>query len=351
MKLYQIDPLQDARWADLVERHPKASVFQTVGWLRALQRTYGYRPVVFTTSPSSGELENGVVFCHVRSWLTGDRMVSLPFSDHCEPLFDSERDLHFIVENLQADRHHGHWKYIEVRPANGSFCPEGKGNRFQPAARYYLHRLSLRPDLDQLFRSLHKDSVQRRIRRAERAGVVHEHGRSTKLLKDFYDLLVVTRRRHRLPPQPYLWFRNLVDCLKEALEIRVAYQAQVPIAAILTLRFRNTVYYKYGCSDAKFNHLGGMPFLLWTTIEESKMAGADEFDLGRSDIDDKGKGLVSFKNHWGQGPTDLVYWRFPAPQTVGSKKTRWLDISKRLFAFMPNRLLTATGRLIYRHIG
>jgi len=349
MRLYQINPTQDPRWAELVERHPKASIFHTVGWLEALQRTYGYRPVVFTTSPLSGELKNGLVFCRVHSWLTGGRMVSLPFSDHCEPLFDSVRDLHFVMEYLQADLQHRDWKYIEVRPVDGSFCPEGEQIGFRPAKRYCLHRLDLRPDLSQLFRSLHRDSAQRRIRRAERAGIVHERGRSIRLIKDFYDLLVLTRGRHHLPPQPYLWFRNLADCMNDALEIRLAYKAQIPIAAILTLRFRNTAYYKYGCSDAKFKHLGGMPFLLWKTIEESKAAGAEEFDLGRSENDNKG--LIEFKNRWAQGPTKLVYWRFPAPDTLALKETRKLNMVKRILACVPDGLLAATGRLLYRHIG
>jgi hypothetical protein len=346
---YQIDPTQDARWAKLVERHPKASVFQTVGWLRALQRTYGYRPVAFTTSPLNGELKNGLVFCYVRSWLTGERLVSLPFSDHCEALFDSERDLHLVMEYLQTDLQHRDWKYIEVRPINGSYCQETKEIGFQPARQYCLHRLDLRPDLDQVFQSLHRDSVQRRIRRAERAGLVHQRGRSIELLKDFYDLMVLTRHRHHLPPQPYLWFRNLVDCMNDALEIRLAYQGKTPIAAVLNLRFRNTVYYKYGCSDAKFKHLGGTPFLLWKTIEESKAAGVEDFDLGRSDTDNKG--LILFKSRWARQPTKLIYWRFPAPDTLDFKEGRKLKRLKWVFACMPNRLLSAVGSLIYRHIG
>jgi lipid II:glycine glycyltransferase (peptidoglycan interpeptide bridge formation enzyme) len=348
MRLHQIDPVQDARWGELVQRHPKASVFQTVGWLEALQRTYGYSPVVFTTSPSNGRLENGVVFCHVRSWLTGDRMVSLPFSDHCEPLFDSKRDLRFIMEYLQANLRQRNWKYIEVRPVNSSLYQPADETGFRPAKRYCFHHLDLRHELDYLFRSLDRDSAQRRILRAERAGVVHECGTSVKLLKDFYSLLVLTRRRHHFPPQPYLWFRNLVDCMKEALEIRVAYKAQIPIAAVLTLRFRNTIYYKYGCSDAKFKHLGGMPLLLWKTIEKSKAAGSEEFDLGRSDTDNSG--LISFKNHWAQVSTELVYWRFPAAQRR-DRKSQNFKIAKSVFACLPKCLLTTTGRLLYRHIG
>src|SRR5215469_14248266 len=99
---YQFDPTQDPRWAELVNRHPKASVFHSVAWLKALRRTYGYEPVAFTTSSPIGELKNGLVFCRINSWLTGCRLVSLPFSDHCEPLCDSVDELDFLIRYLQT---------------------------------------------------------------------------------------------------------------------------------------------------------------------------------------------------------------------------------------------------------
>jgi lipid II:glycine glycyltransferase (peptidoglycan interpeptide bridge formation enzyme) len=205
--------------------------------------------------------------------------------------------------------------------------------------------MDLRPDLSDIFRSLHRDSAQRRIRHAAAAGLSCEGGRSPKLLKDFYDLMVLTRGRHHLPPQPFSWFRNLVDSMNEALEIRVAYKDQVPIGAILTMRFRDVVYYKYGCSDFKFKRFGAMPYLLWKTIEDSKSAGAKEFDLGRSDRDNAT--LVSFKNRWARQPVALTYWTYPEPSATRS----WtMSLAKRMFAFMPDRLLAVTGRLIYRHI-
>src|SRR2546430_11331216 len=37
--LYSLDPLEDPRWAEFVQRHPRASVFHTPGWLEALRRT------------------------------------------------------------------------------------------------------------------------------------------------------------------------------------------------------------------------------------------------------------------------------------------------------------------------
>jgi len=102
--VYAINPLEDIRWPEFIARHPNASVFHSRGWLYALQTTYGYAPVAFTTSSPSQELNNAVLFSEVRSWLTGSRLVSLPFSDHCEPLVehaDQFRTLCIYVESLR----------------------------------------------------------------------------------------------------------------------------------------------------------------------------------------------------------------------------------------------------------
>lgn len=346
---YQIDPTKDARWAEFVGRHPKASVFHTVGWLKALCRTYGYEPVAFTTSSPTGELKNGLVFCRVKSWLTGCRLVSLPFSDHCEPLCDSVQDLNFLIRYVQTALEHQEWKYVEIRPINVNFGKTGDGIDFMPSATHSLHILDLRPDLGEVFRSFHKDSVQRRIQRAERAGLVEKCGRFGDLLKEFYALFVTTRGRHRLPPIPYSWFRNLVHYQGEALEIRLAYKDETPVAAILTLQFRNSVYYKYGCSDAHFNKLGAMPWLLWNAIAAAKSNGTTEFDMGRTE--DGNAGLLAFKNHWVRQPRRLVYWKFPETSSLISEDGWKLRTAKRVFSCMPDRLLTIAGNLIYRHIG
>jgi hypothetical protein len=62
---FRIDPLKDRRWDELVWRHPRASVFHSSAWLKALSRTYGYTPVAYTTSVPGQELKNGMVFCRV----------------------------------------------------------------------------------------------------------------------------------------------------------------------------------------------------------------------------------------------------------------------------------------------
>jgi hypothetical protein len=349
MQFCQFDPTRDPRWVNFVETHPRASVFHTIGWLKALRLTYGYEPVVFTTSAPAEDLENGLVFCHVKSWLTGNRLVSLPFSDHCEPLCNSVQDLKFLLRHLETALDSEKWKYVEIRPINLNLGQAEGGGEFLPSATHSLHILDLSPDLTELFRNLDKDSVQRRIGRADKAGLTEKCGRSDDLLKGFYKLFIATRSRHSLPPIPYTWFRNLVSFQGEALKIHIACQDETPVAGILTLRFRNTVYYKYGCSDAQFNRLGAIPWLLWKAIAAAKLGGAVQFDLGRTEVGNLG--LLTFKNHWVPQPQQLQYWKFPHSSAPISENGWKLRLAKRIFSCMPERLLTVTGNLIYRHIG
>ena len=350
-KVHRIDPLDDSRWGTLLQEQPRASVFHSVEWLRAIRRTYGYKPIAFTTSPSDAPLKNGVVFCRIDSWFTGRRLVSVPFSDHCEPLVEELSDLREMTTALAEELHREHFDYIELRPMRDD-CD--LASLYRSSRSYYFHELSLNPDLDTLFRSCHKDSIQRKIRRAEREGLTYEEGRSPGLLNAFYRLMLITRRRHSIPPQPRAWFYNLADSFGEALKIRIAFKDRQAVAAILTLQHKDVMLYKYGCSDARFNNLGGTHLLFWKTIQEAKRSGLRAFDLGRSDRNNIG--LVTFKERWGGTRSELNYLRFAAaPHSKGTfraAETDWKkQVTQQVIPYVPDRLLSWVGDVAYRHIG
>jgi hypothetical protein len=344
--VYTFNPLQDARWPGFVDRHGDSSVFHGRGWLDALHRTYGYEPVVYSTSPPEADLTNGVLFCRVSSWVTGRRLVSL----HCEPLV-ADLEQRTILSDaftrmVGGDRPESKLKYIELRPRRAESWETSDG---MPSHSFAFHVLDLRPSINELYRGIHKSTLQRRIRRAEGDSVSCEAGRSEALLNKFYRLLLLTRRRHRLPPQPIDWFRNLIACLGDHLTIRVASKDAVPLAAVLTLSHRETMVYKYGCSDARYHYLGAMPFVLWKSIEDAKELGFARFDLGRSDYDNSG--LITFKDRWGADRSELSYLRYARSRSTRTTRQARGQLLRQAFAWMPDRILTATGKLLYRHIG
>jgi hypothetical protein len=161
--VHTLDPLSDPRWDELASRHPRASIFHQRAWLEALARTYGYKPVVFTTSPASADLGNGLLFCQISSWITGKRVVSLPFSDHCEPLCDSAEEMKALVRHSQTEVDSHRWQYLELRPVDEEFGKASGEVGLQPIGRYFHHVLDLKPAIEEIFQGFDKDSVQRRI--------------------------------------------------------------------------------------------------------------------------------------------------------------------------------------------
>jgi CelD/BcsL family acetyltransferase involved in cellulose biosynthesis len=344
MAVYSFDPLEDPRWTAFVGRHPAASIFHTAGWLLSLKRTYSYAPIAFTSSHPDAELRNALVLCRVRSWLTGHRLVSLPFSDHCDGLVEGPDDLRTLCAAIESFRAGGRWKYAELR------LPGTEGPPIEPfrsADSYHLHRLDLRPSADELWRRLHRDSIQRRIGKAEREQLQYQEGRSDVLVDKLYALLELTRERHGVPIQPRAWFRNIVQCLGQAVSIRIVSKGGRPVAGILTLSHGKRVVYKYGGSDARHHNLGGTPLLFWKTIQDAKRSGAEELDLGRTDLDNMG--LTVFKDRWGARRTTLTYWRSPA-EARPVRSSRNLVMARRVFQRLPIRLRRVTASVFYRHL-
>lgn len=345
MGVHIVNPLLDPRWDEFVDRHPLACAFHSRGWLQALAYTYGYRPLVLTRAAENNSLNDGIALCSVSSSLTGSRLVSLPFTDHCEPLVDHVDETQNLLAQMRSEPRK-RWRYIELRPLSSMPI---EALSLKPVRSYWFHEVDLRPSLLEVFSRLHKDSIQRRIRRAEREGIAVQTGTSADFVKEFYRLLLKTRRRHHLLPQPYSWFCNLIECMGDKAEISLARKNDISIAALFALRHRTSVVYKYGCSDESHHHLGAMPLLFWRLIEESKARGAETLDLGRSDLKDSG--LIVFKDKLGAQKRLITYYR----QAIGNygKSARDWDSRgvRKFFSVLPDSVFSAAGRLLYRHMG
>lgn len=346
---YLIQPLTEPRWRKLVHSHPHSSVFHSPEWLGALKQAYGYEVLAFTTSPPDSELQNAIVFCEIDSWLTGRRLVSLPFSDHCDPLVTDEFQFRTLVSAARSFCSSSSMRYIELRPER---CPRDLGMSEDLTSYYCRHHIDLGRSVDEIFKTFHENSTKRKIRRAEREGLQYCEGRSNHFLDVFYGLHLMTRRRQRTLPHPRSWFRSLIDHFGEALKIRVAFQNREAIAAILTLQCGGTMVYKYGCSDARFHRLGGVHLLFWQAIQDAKREGMSRFDLGRSEWSHNG--LITFKDRWGAVRSDLHYLRFSGrcktSEAFVPEAQRPYRVVRHLIGHLPDLVLAASAELAVRHL-
>lgn len=323
-------------------------MFHATGWLEALRRTYGYEPVVFTSCSPSSELSNGIVFSRVNSWLRGSGLVSGAFADHCQPLASTADELESLISGLVSCFDREKNSHLEFRPLVRNTEDDAIYKTMHLSASYCHHSLDLRPCLDEIFRGLHKDCIQRKTKRAKREALEYEEGCSESLLLQFYSLVLITRQRHGVPPQPFAWFRNLRDCLPNEFKVRVISRGGTPLAAMITLHYKQTLVYKYGGSDARFHNLGAMPLLFWRTIENAKQLGIQELDLGRSDLDNTG--LIAFKSHLGAVPSPLNYYTYPRDY-VRRRADFATKVARSVFAHAPKWFCKLAGSRLYRHVG
>lgn len=345
-----LDPLSDPRWRELVKRDVRASAFHTPEWLEALRRTYGFVPVVYTTDGPRDELRTAIPFCAVTSWLTGRRLVSLPFSDHCEPLVDDPARLVQILDHLTSEAPHSGWRYIQLRPRGEAAAASAPG--FQHGESNYHHALDLRGDLDTIFKGIKNDN-RTAIRKAERSALRHVVGRDAAFVRAYFALHVMTRSTQGVPPQPSAWFQNLAHCLGDMLDVHLLLEGDTPIAGMVTILFRDQLMCKYTASDRLRDPSGLGKSLLWQSIRRAKERGATSLDWGRCEPQDVG--LAQYKERWGARRSEISYLRFPAPSadrpSADRSRSRWAaGAAKSLIPRLPPSVLTMAGRLAYRHV-
>lgn len=243
-------------------------------------------------------IEAALPVYEVRSWMTGNRLVSAPFATLFDPL-------------------------------------EAGPDQLLPLLNAIINKARER-------RSRH---IELRTLRAE----------DEADLLDFYALLDKTRKRNALPPQPYKFFSSIWRVFRPAnrLALLMAIKDGVPIAALMLLTYKDRVSAEFLASDESLNSLSPVHFLFWQAIQWARGEGFGIFDFGRTSS--KNKGLMDFKIRWGTSVLTLSQFYFP-PQAAERATRQELTWKYRLVQFIASKHLTdplrrRLGDFCYRHLG
>jgi hypothetical protein len=334
------------RWDEFVESHPHGTPYHLSGWLRAIRDTYGFQPLLYSCRDASGRISAVFPCFFVRSQVTGDRIVSLPFSDCGGPLVTTEDEESILLHNLVSE-YGDRAKYLEIRTCTAP--PPA----FQCHDHYQRHVLSLRQYQAQSEDTLRKRTIQYSLRKARREGIVIREDNDEPGLAAFCTLNSLTRKHKGVPSQPDRFFQNLYDHVirKGRGSIHLAYSGSIPVAATLLLYLNGTVYYKYNASHPRYlrektpNHL-----LTLHIIEQACTAGYRYLDFGRTAPENLG--LVRYKEQWGAQADSLPYYYYPTVQGITTKEQSSLFYRTltNVWHSLPARVTNSLGPLLYRHI-
>ncbi len=333
-----INPLNYPGWDDLVLTAEAYCFFHSSAWIKVLCESYGYKPSFFHI-PGHGVIP----LLEVNSFFTHRRAVSLPFSDYCEPLVFRGSSLSGIPQSLIDTAKKAGWKYLEFR--GQSTFPPG----VPVWSRYVCHRLRLSKPED-LLSKLHTNTL-RNLKKAKASDVNIEVLDSLSAMREYYRLHCLTRKRQAVPPQPFSFFRNVLEhiCSKGKGRVILARYQGKAVAGAVFFHFGRKAMYKYGASDMNYGRLGASAAVMWEAISRYANQGYDSFCFGRTDVDNQG--LRRFKLGFGPDEYFLDYRRFDVSKNAfveGATKNR-----HPLPGFMrhvPLPGLKAAG-LAYRHFG
>jgi CelD/BcsL family acetyltransferase involved in cellulose biosynthesis len=343
VKLRLADPLQVEHWDQLLRTHPESTLFHSRGWARVLAASYEYRPL-YLVAADNHRLWALLPLCEIRSWLTGTRGVSLPFTDKCSPLLSPSFDLKALFDAALDIGRTRKWKSLEIRGVREDIAP--------PSVSFYQHDLDLAASEAELFERC--DSAMRRsIRKAQRAALEIESHSSLESVETYYGLHQLTRRKHGLPPQPISFFRNLHEFViaRGHGKVLLARLGGTAVAGAIFLHFGAHSVYKFGASNEEAQDLRPNNLLLWRGLLEMKALGAQTLSFGRTSLDQDG--LRRFKRAFGATETPLQYVKYDYSSSAFAlhEPDRSSGTHTQFFRLCPKPVSRLIGALLYPHVG
>jgi len=349
-----INPEEDARWDNFVANHPYGWICHLSGWKQALEKSFshmkGYYPVLI--DPANSQIKAGMPVFAVKSWLTGKRLVGIPFATLCDPLIESNEEFKQLLDAVFNLSNKIGTTCIEIRTLSSFHFIQN--NQLGASSFYKHHYLLLDNEPEQLKKKFHRSCVRQRISRAIDSKLTLRSGDQESDLATFYQLYIKTRKRLSLPPQPYIFFKSLWETFspKQNLTLLTAEKDEKAIASLILFKFGNRVSAEFAASDETFKDLSPNHYLFWEAIKSAYDGGYKIFDFGRTSPDNKS--LMDFKRHWGTTVIDLPQYYYPrqlAEKLSNKEGALIYRLIKKLCEGSPDSVLKQIGNLCYRHLG
>ncbi len=348
-EVVRLDRSNDSMLKDFLSGCPNATIYHTPLWRDVLIETYGYEPF-WLGYVEEGKLRSLLPLMLVRSRLTGNRLVSLPFSNVCGPCGETG---HFetLVSEAISLCHDLRTKALEIRTQDGlNHLDDG---RFTNLCYFVTSIVPLDPDPEIVWRRFKDRNVRTEVRQAIKKGVTVRMGGESKVdMQIFYGLYVKTRLRHGVPPQPFAFFRNLYRIMyPEHLDIYLAHYAEKPVGGLINLNFGETTNTAYIGSDITYRKLRIHQLLFWKSMENGCRQGFKKFDFLRTPKNSQSQRY--FKQRWNAYEVDLNYLYYPEIKGTAAtiEETAKYRLLTTVLKRSPTWLGVALGRLLYRHLG
>jgi CelD/BcsL family acetyltransferase involved in cellulose biosynthesis len=349
VKINTIDPTTDKRWDEFVAGQKSGVIFHTAAWARVIKESYGYAARYYVIEDDDDRICAAMPFFQIKSLFTGNRLVSLPFSDFCCPL-GNDNEISVLFNHVKQELGEGAGSYLEIRGWPDGLSPDRLGLHRRDYHLLYL--LDLEPDAEKLNGKFH-DSVRRGIRQAEKRGVEVRMTHDEADLDLFYKLHLITRKKLGVLPQPRSFFKALYrNVISQNLGFTGLAESEGKIiAGVVFLNYKDTIYYKFNASHEEYLHKRPNHLVTWEAIKSACAQNYKHFDFGRCSPEEEG--LRTFKTRWGAKEIMLPYYYYPRVQGISAASENSVRYRiMRLFSRLtPLSTFESAGSFLYKHLG
>lgn len=331
-----------ARWTTYVDQHPDATIFHSLGWKRAVERTFGHR--FRGLAAMNGERIVGLLPLYdIRSFLAGRLLVSVPYAtyggivadspDIAESLFEAARDLQNNTDACSLEFRSKERQVVGVptRITHATFV------RPLPATETEI------------------DGFLPRKARAAARRAVERHSLTTEFdpgnLEEVWTLYARSMRRLASPNYPMRFFKEIAGAFPERHVVELVRHEGRAVAGLFSFIWRDRVMPYFVGIDERADVYGLSHFLYAQSMRHAVRIGCRVYDFGRSRFDNPGP--FEFKRLCGFEPTELQYQVVTAAgraaPDLSPTSSRW-TMARRVWRTLPLAITRPLGGWLARSI-
>ena len=332
-------------WEDISNYSEFSTIFHTWNWTELISSQYNFKPIAFIKNTCNKNELYGIQFCEIKDFYGRKKLVSLPFSDNCDILFNNNEILEELIDETIDYSRKNNIAEIEIRSEVNS-----SNLSFTQVTDSVIHKLKLERDYNLNYKYF-KDSHIRGINKGKKEKINSEISVTVDSLNQFYNLHLISRKRQGIPIQPKLFFKLFLEkiILNNLGFIVLVRKGINPIAGAIFAGFNKTLTYKYGASNPDYLKLRPNNMLFETAIKEAIERRYQFFDFGKTDINNQG--LRRFKSGWGAVEKPLYYSYYPQYKPNKLMKFATDKIVKPLIQFSPKFVCRGIGEMFYKYMG
>jgi len=298
MRIALYQPHDLPRWEAYVNNAPASTHYHKIGWKRVIEETFGHRTHYWYAEDRSGNIRGVLPAVHLKSFLFGNFMVSLPYFNSCGICTEEESIAAALLEEAVQWARQEKMSHIELRQD----APLNIGLPRKTAK--VSMRLALPSSADELVRTFDA-KLRSQIRKPGKEGMISKIGRADEL-DSFYAVFSENMRDLGTPVYPKVFFRNILETFPDTSWICTVYQGPLAVASGFLIGFREILEIPWASSLRAYKRSGPNMLLYWTALSWACENGYRVFDFGRST---PGEGTYKFKEQWGAKPSPL-YWHY-----------------------------------------